>query len=223
MGCTSTEGFGIGVIISAHWGRFYSEARGESPLLSLALRHWRSKVPTTDCHLSVCTTTVTYSQEDHRSCIARKTRSIPRTKSPNIETCNLHGQSFSCLSFIFLRPLTITLLQLFPFPLFIRRLTPEPNSHKRHPAHHCNPNSGDPYPSATDHPTSRPFVMGEMSNSHLFLHINICQKGTFVVDAEGEDAVLVGEGESCAEDGAIGGGRYWLEVEAVERGEHGEF
>ena len=58
--------------------------------------------------------------------------------------------------------------------------------------------------------------MGEMSNCYLLLHIDVCQKGAFVVDAEGKDAVLVGESKGCAEDGAVGGGRYWLEVEAVE-------
>jgi hypothetical protein len=41
--------------------------------------------------------------------------------------------------------------------------------------------------------------MRKMPNSHLLLLLDIREEGTFVVDFEGEDAMLVREGEGCSE------------------------
>ena len=64
--------------------------------------------------------------------------------------------------------------------------------------------------------------MSIMADSHLVLLLNVGEEGTLVVDTEGEDTVLVGDGELSAVDGAVFrlGGR--LEVKTMEGGQHGE-
>ena len=64
--------------------------------------------------------------------------------------------------------------------------------------------------------------MSIVADSYLVLLLDIGEEGTLVVDTEGEDTVLVGDGELGAVDGAVFrlGGR--LEVEAMEGGQHGE-
>lgn len=65
--------------------------------------------------------------------------------------------------------------------------------------------------------------MCKVADCDFALDINICEKRPFVVDFEGEYAVLVRGLEGGAEDGAVGGFRDGFKVEAVEGGEHGEF
>jgi hypothetical protein len=64
--------------------------------------------------------------------------------------------------------------------------------------------------------------MSEVADGDLVLLLNSGEEGTLVVDAEGEDAVLIGGHKLSAEHsaglGAVGG----LQVKAVEGREHGE-
>ena len=62
--------------------------------------------------------------------------------------------------------------------------------------------------------------MREMSHRNLSLLIDIGQEGAFVVDAEIEDTVLIGEGEGGTVDGTVGGLGDGFERETVEGGEH---
>ena len=64
--------------------------------------------------------------------------------------------------------------------------------------------------------------MGEVAVSHLVLLLDVGEEGTLVVDAEGEDTVLIGGHELGAEHSAGIGTAGGLEVQAVERREHGE-
>lgn len=65
--------------------------------------------------------------------------------------------------------------------------------------------------------------MGKMPNCHFPLDINVSEERAFVVDAEGEDAMLIGKFECSTEHSAVDGVRDGLEVQAMKRGEHGEF
>lgn len=65
--------------------------------------------------------------------------------------------------------------------------------------------------------------MGEMPNRHFPLDVNVSQERTFIVDAEGKDAVLIWELEFSTENSAVYGVRDGLEVQAMKWGEHGEF
>lgn len=113
---------------------------------------------------------------------------------------------------------TALLFQLLPLASLIRRLTPQPKAHKSYPSNHGNPHTGDPYPSSTDHPAARPFVMGKMPYCHLPLDIDISQERSLVIDAEGKNAMLIRKFECGAEDGAIRGMGGRLEIEAVKGG-----
>lgn len=63
-----------------------------------------------------------------------------------------------------------------------------------------------------------------MSDCNRILLIDICQKGTFVVDAEVEDAVLVWDAESGCERGRVGAGSFGgREMKTVVGVQHGEF
>jgi hypothetical protein len=62
-----------------------------------------------------------------------------------------------------------------------------------------------------------------MPDCDLPLLIDVCDEGAAVVDAEVEDAVLVGGLERDAKDGGVRGLRDWGKVEAVERRQHAEF
>lgn len=65
--------------------------------------------------------------------------------------------------------------------------------------------------------------MGEMPNCHFPLDVNVSQERAFVVDAEGKNAVLIWEFECSAENSTVHSMRGGLEVQAMKRGEHGEF
>jgi hypothetical protein len=67
--------------------------------------------------------------------------------------------------------------------------------------------------------------MRKMPNGNLSFLLDVGQEGTFVVHAEGKDAVLVRGWEFCAEgcEVAVRGGGGGVEGKAVERREHAEF
>lgn len=65
--------------------------------------------------------------------------------------------------------------------------------------------------------------MGKVPDCHFPLDVNVSQERAFVVDAEGKDAMLIGKFECSTEHGAVYGVRDGLEVQAMKRGEHGEF
>lgn len=55
-----------------------------------------------------------------------------------------------------------------------------------------------------------------MPYRHFSLDIDISEKGTLVIDAEGKNAVLIGKPKISAKNGAIGRLRNRLEIEAVK-------
>jgi len=90
------------------------------------------------------------------------------------------------------------------------RLAEQPDSDEDQEARHGSPDASNPWIRAADDKTSRPLVVRKMSHSHRPLLVDIAQKWTLVVDDEVEDAVLIWQCESCAEDGAVGSSRGWL-------------
>lgn len=62
-----------------------------------------------------------------------------------------------------------------------------------------------------------------MADCDLVLFFDVAEEWTIVVDAEGEDTVLIGDGELGAVDSAVLCSLCGLQVQAVEGGEHGEF
>lgn len=64
--------------------------------------------------------------------------------------------------------------------------------------------------------------MGEVADSHLVLLLDVGQEWPLVVDAEREDAVLVGDGKAGAIYGAVLCSVRWGEGETVEWREHGK-
>ena len=55
-----------------------------------------------------------------------------------------------------------------------------------------------------------------MADGDFPLDVNVREERPLVIDAEGENAVLVWQFEGGAEDGAVGGCGNGLEVEAVK-------
>ena len=99
----------------------------------------------------------------------------------------------------------------------------KPHSNERHEPSHGDPDTADPDPSAADLPTPGPLVVGEVADGDLPLLVDVGDEGAAVVDAEVEDAVLVGGLEGDAEDGGVGGCGDGRQVEAVEGRQHAEF
>lgn len=65
--------------------------------------------------------------------------------------------------------------------------------------------------------------MSIVAHGDLVLFLNVGEEGSLVVDAEGENAVLVGNCELGAENSAVCCRLGRDEVETVEGGEHSEF
>jgi hypothetical protein len=105
----------------------------------------------------------------------------------------------------------------------LRRLTIQPQRHKRQPTGHRNPDPPNPHPRAANLPTPRPLVVRKVANGNLSLLVDVREEGAAVVDAEVEDAVLIGGFEGDAKDGGVGGLADGREVEALEGREHAEF
>lgn len=64
--------------------------------------------------------------------------------------------------------------------------------------------------------------MSKVADGHLVLFLDVGEEGTLVVDAEGEDAVLIRHCEVGAEDGAVFSAARRCKVQPVEGREHGE-
>jgi hypothetical protein len=82
-------------------------------------------------------------------------------------------------------------------------LTIKPHRDKRHPPGHSNPNTPNPDPSATNLPAAGPLVVRKVADGDLPLLVDVGDEGAAVVDAEVEDAVLVGGFEGDAEDRGV--------------------
>ena len=65
--------------------------------------------------------------------------------------------------------------------------------------------------------------MSEMSNRYFPLYIHIGKEWSLVIDAEGEDAMLVWKLECTAEDSTVGCLRNGYKIETMIGREHGEF
>jgi hypothetical protein len=100
-------------------------------------------------------------------------------------------------------------MSLYLFCSTSRSSTPwriiQPNPHKHQPPDHRPPNTCNPHPPAADRPTAGPLVVREVPDGHGPLLVDVSEEWTFVVDAEGEDAVLIRQDEGDGEDGGVGG------------------
>lgn len=124
-----------------------------------------------------------------------------------------------------LRVFIHTLLRLLRATL-LRGRGVQPQRNKRQPARNRNPDARNPGPGAADAPRARPLVVGEVAHRHLALLVEGGEEGALVVDAEVEDAVLVGQAEVGGEDGRVGvrgRRRERRQREAVEGRQHREF
>ena len=65
--------------------------------------------------------------------------------------------------------------------------------------------------------------MRKVADSDLALFLDVREEGSLVIHLEGEDAVLVGQLERGAEDGAIRCCAEGLEGQALEGRQHREF
>jgi hypothetical protein len=99
--------------------------------------------------------------------------------------------SIDCLA----RTFPVEIISLFTgylhSSLVLWRLTVQPDSNKRHKAAHHTPQPCNPDPASRNPPAPWPLVMRKMSYGDLSFLIDIGQEGSFVVDFEGKDAVLV--------------------------------
>lgn len=103
-----------------------------------------------------------------------------------------------------------------------RRLRIEPDHDKSKEAANNRPQASDPRPTTADLPASGIFIVGIVADSHLMLLFNVGEERPLVVDAEGEDAMLVWNREAGAIYSAVFGPAGWGQRESVEGGEHGE-
>lgn len=85
------------------------------------------------------------------------------------------------------------------------------------------PQTGDPDPAGADGPTARVLIVRKVAHGDLVLLLDVGEERPLVVDAEGEDAVLVRRHELSAEHGAGLRAAGGLKSQAVEGREHEEF
>lgn len=117
-------------------------------------------------------------------------------------------------------PININLLSLLE--LIGHRGRVEPDNHESQESSNYRPKTGNPYPAAGNSPAARVLVVREVAVGNLKLLLDGGQEGTLVVDAEGEDSVLIGSHELSAEHSAGIGALDRFQVQAVEGREHGE-
>lgn len=99
----------------------------------------------------------------------------------------------------------------------------QPDNDKRQETSNHRPQTGDPDPASADGPTARVLVVRKVAHRHLVLLLDIGEEGALVVDAEREDAVLIGSDKLGAVHGASLRAAGGLEGQTVEGREHGEF
>lgn len=116
-----------------------------------------------------------------------------------------------------------TLLRLLVLRRSSRRLTVKPHDHKSKESSNHRPQASNPDPTAADSPAARILIVRIVANGDFMLLFDVGEERALVVNAEREDSVLIGDGESCAVDGAVFRPAGGLESEAVEGREHGKF
>lgn len=104
-----------------------------------------------------------------------------------------------------------------------RRLRVEPYHHKRNESTNDRPQPSNPGPASANPPAARILIVSKVADSHLVLLLDVGEEGALVVDAEGEDAVLIGHSEMGAENGAVFSPARRSEIQPVEGRQHGEF
>ena len=102
-------------------------------------------------------------------------------------------------------------------------LAEQPNSDKYQETRGSHSDTSDPWVCASDDKTSRPLIVGKMSDSNCALLKDIGQERSLVIDQEVEDSMLIWQLEARAEDGAVRGPRGCRQWESVKRREHAEF
>lgn len=112
------------------------------------------------------------------------------------------------------------LIGLLPNNSGLRFLGVQPEKAEGKPPHHRGANAADPGPGARDDITPVPLVVRVVTDTNRMLLVDVGEEGSLVVDAEVEDAVLVGDLEGRAVDSGVGGRAEGLEVDAVEGREH---
>lgn len=116
-----------------------------------------------------------------------------------------------------------SLLRLLVLSRSRRWLRVEPYNNKEKESANHRPETSDPDPSAANSPAAGVLVVRVMADGNFVLLLDVGEEGTLVVDTEGEDSMLVRNGEACAVHSAGFRSEGRLESEAVERREHGEF
>lgn len=116
-------------------------------------------------------------------------------------------------------------MRLLGLLLAADRGTVHPQGAESQPPDNCRCDTGDPGPRSADDEAAGPLVVGHVADRDCVLLLDVGQEGTFVVDLEVEDAVLVGDLEGDGVCRFFGGGVGGVkgERETVEGGEHGEF
>lgn len=98
----------------------------------------------------------------------------------------------------------------------------EPHNYKSKESPNNRPQSSNPHPTAADPPAARILVVCKVADGHFVLFLDVGQERPLVVDAEREDAMLVGNRETGAIYGAVLCPAGRTKSQTVERGEHGE-
>lgn len=94
----------------------------------------------------------------------------------------------------------------------------QPNHHEGEEPPDDRPESGNPHPSTANTPAAWPLIVGEMADGDFMFLFNVGDEWSLVVDAEGEDAMLVRKGEGGSVNGRVLGSIHGLQVKTVERG-----
>lgn len=98
----------------------------------------------------------------------------------------------------------------------------KPDENKSQESSNHRPQTGDPDPATANSPTARVLVVRKVAHGHLVLLLDVGEEWALVVDAEGEDAVLVRNHELSAVYSACLRAAGGLKSQAVERREHSE-
>lgn len=107
---------------------------------------------------------------------------------------------------------------LFGIAAFHRWCRIQPNHHEGEESPDDRPETGNPHPSTADTPAAWPLIVGEMADGDFMFLFNVSDEGSLVVDAEGEDAMLVGKSEGGSVYGRVLCSVHGLQVKTVERG-----